>query len=103
LKIDRLAQIPSRAASALYSTSGSGSDSSRARSRQAASWSRPNPRAAARGAPALEQLVDRHVLLGGAGLEHDPIQLVQAGVAADRVFEFAEGVVDFAAPPGERS
>jgi hypothetical protein len=43
------------------------------------------------------------VLLGGAGLEHDPIQLVQAGVAADRVFEFAEGVVDFAAPPGERS
>ena len=53
------------------------------------------------GAPAVEQLVDGDVLFGGPGLEHDPVELLQAGVAADGVFELAEGVVDLAAPLGE--
>ena len=73
----------------MYNTSGSGLGNSRARSRQAASGSRPKPRTAARVRQPVEQLVDGDVLFGGPGPEHDPVQLPQAGVAADGVFELA--------------
>jgi hypothetical protein len=39
--------------------------------------------------PAVEQLVDGDVLFGGPGFEHDPVELVEAWVVADGVFELA--------------
>jgi hypothetical protein len=55
------------------------------------------------GAPAVEQFVDGDLLFGGAGLEHDPVELSEAGVVADGAFELAQGVVDLAASLGELS
>jgi hypothetical protein len=102
LKIDRLAQIPSGAARARYSAAGSGSRSEGV-AEAGGEFVAPEAEGGGAGAPAVEQLVDGDVLFGGAGLEHDPVELVEVGVVAHGVFELAWGVVDLAAPPGELS